>query len=280
LIVGCAVYTSKTSTYATSNPKHTKLGDIIKSSRKFTEFTSWKGATYLKKMKTSSSSFVTGLLAGVTISAAAYISILISSKKQQQRDKSSKDQKPAPRRFGGAIKLKPEMYNRYTQLHDSVWDEVLKRMKQSNIRNFTIYYHSETNTLFSHFEWIGHWSSIITHTNDDNGNLDAKEREKRLFESDMTALSNDPIVREWWSYCEPCQEPFSQWIRGSRYPSLGGGGDWWAPLACLCHCGHWPVDYSDRSRDPEWTPMNLDRLTSSRLKPPAPMNPHVSSAEQ
>ena len=31
------------------------------------------------------------------------------------------------RRFGGAIQLRPDMYNLYTQLHDRIWDHVLER---------------------------------------------------------------------------------------------------------------------------------------------------------
>ena len=28
------------------------------------------------------------------------------------------------------------------------------------------------------------------------------------FEADMAALDHDPLIKYWWSYCEPCQDPF------------------------------------------------------------------------
>ena len=154
--------------------------------------------------------------------------------------------RPAPRRHGGAIRLRPEYYDRYTQLHDSIWEGVLQRMYKSNIRNFTLYYHKETHTLFSHFEWIGHWQCT------------SADDEEALFHADMRAVAEDPVVRQWWAECEPCQEPFSQWAgKGLRPPSQGGSdGDWWAPLLCLGHCGHWPTRYSPHNRDPSFIPQN------------------------
>jgi L-rhamnose mutarotase len=200
---------------------------------------------------------------------------------------------PPPRRFGGAIQLLPEQYDLYTQLHDAVWDQVLERMSRSNIRNFTIYYHEETNTLFQHFEWIGHW--YLPSTND---TLVVAVEEATQFQHDMDAIANDPIVLKWWSYCEPCQQPFSQWrrtkVNDNKYhaaaaadddddhhhhhdplvpppppPSQGGqGGDWWAPLKCLTHCGHWAIQYSPLLRDPAWVPQNPHGMTSTASDPP------------
>jgi L-rhamnose mutarotase len=126
-------------------------------------------------------------------------------------------------------------------------------MYQSNIRNFTIYYHKETSTLFQHFEWIGH----LEHPEQD---------EKAVFQNDMDAIAADPVTREWWRECEPCQEPFSQWKAWSKRnpPSEGGAGEWWAPLECVTHCGHWPLAYSSQRRDPDFVPLsNEDGPTST-----------------
>ena len=161
----------------------------------------------------------------------------------------------APRRFGAAIRLVPEQFDRYTELHDAVWDAVLDRMYQSNIRNFTIYFHKETNTMFQHFEWIGHWKQSSSLS---------KEEESALFEADMKAIAEDPITREWWIECEPCQEPFAQFPKGAKPPSAGGSDDWWAPLVCLNHCGYWPVQYSTASRDPDFVPQNPRRSTTTQ----------------
>jgi L-rhamnose mutarotase len=194
-------------------------------------------------MKYTSSSFLLGMVAGAAGMAA------LAMLRRKRRDK-----RAAPRRFGGAILLRPEQFDRYTELHDSVWEGVLNRMHRSNMRNFTIYYHKETNTMFSHFEWIGNWAAKSC------------EEEHALLESDMKAIADDPVTREWWAMCEPCQKPFSQWPAGAKNLSQGGEGDWWAPLQCLNHCGHWPVEYSELNRDPDFIPQNPKGKTTNQPK--------------
>jgi len=163
------------------------------------------------------------------------------------------EQFPAPRRFGGAIRLAPDRYQRYRELHDNVWEPVLERMHRSNIRNFVIYYHAETSTLFQSFEWIGHWRQ---HPHE---NTNDKDEEQLLLARDMQAIANDPVTRQWWAECEPCQEPFSQWAENAPPPSQGGGGgDWWAPLECVCHTGHWPTAYSSQRRDVDFVKLRGD----------------------
>jgi len=142
--------------------------------------------------------------------------------------------------------LKPSHFDLYTQLHDKPWPAVLERMSKSNMRNFTIYLHKETSTMFSHFEWIGHWKTPCS----------TPEEEQTLFAADMQAIAEDPITRAWWKLCEPCQQPFSQWKKGSKMLSDGGSGDWWAPLICVNHCGHWSADYSADLRDPDFVAQN------------------------
>ena len=185
------------------------------------------------------------------------------------------DYKPAPYRIGGAIRLNPDMYQRYTQLHDCVWPEVLERMYQSNIRNFTLYYHEETHTLFSHFEWIGNQLQS-------QSDIEKEEELHALFDQDMKNIASDPTVQKWWSQCEPCQIPFSQFVLSKHIPPsrLYSGvvknkandkssndceetADRWAPLKCLCHCGHWPVSYSNQQYDPLWIPNNPEGRTCS-----------------
>jgi L-rhamnose mutarotase len=136
----------------------------------------------------------------------------------------------------------------FRELHDDVWKEILDRMHQSNIRNFTIYYHEETSTLFQCFEWVGHWR----YYNENNRTLPSKEQEKVIFDQDMKAIAEDTVTRKWWKECEPCQDPFSQWKSGSNVLSEGGSGNWWAPLECVNHCGHWPTAYSEQQRDPDF----------------------------
>lgn len=90
--------------------------------------------------------------------------------------------KKIPKRYGQVIKLAPEKYKQYKTLHAAVWPDVLRRLYDCNIRNYTIYYRD--GWLFSHYEYIG----------DD-------------FEGDMELMREDPIIINWWKICEKCQIP-------------------------------------------------------------------------
>jgi L-rhamnose mutarotase len=163
---------------------------------------------------------------------------------------------PAPRRFGACIRLHPDQYTTYRILHDQVWEAVQERMYLSHIRNFTIYYHPETSVLYQSFEWIGHWD----HRHHHHHHLTMAEEEQQLLAADFDAIRKDPITREWWKLCEPCQLPFAQWETKDDDdellllpPSQGGTkGDWWAPMECICHTGHWPIAYTQRRNDPDF----------------------------
>jgi L-rhamnose mutarotase len=186
--------------------------------------------------------FFLGIAAGLFLADAT--ASKIRKQQKQQAVLTAAAERPAPRRFGAAIQLRPGMRERYRQLHDHVWLQVLDRMTQSNVRNFTVYYHEETHTLFQHFEWIGHWGK-------------PKEDEKELFQADMRAIAQDPIVRKWWSECEPCQQPFSHWPKDAEPPSRGNSQDsWWSPMECVAHCGHWPVAFAQSQRDPDFVTMS------------------------
>ena len=84
----------------------------------------------------------------------------------------------------GMIKAKPEMIEQYMQLHDATWTEVMERMYECNMRDFVVWLHKETNTMFHQFVYVG-----------------------SDFDADMAKVGADPIVRFWWTYCEPCQAP-------------------------------------------------------------------------
>jgi L-rhamnose mutarotase len=153
---------------------------------------------------------------------------------------------PAPRRYGSVIRLREGHYERYRFLHDDVWQPVLDIMTQANIRNFVIYYHKESGILFQHFEWIGHWKTECNNPH----------QEDELFQRDMTLIANDPMTKEWWKECEPCQEPFAHWPPGARMPSEGNTTDsWWAACECVTHCGHWPMAYTKEQRDTDFVKM-------------------------
>lgn len=104
-------------------------------------------------------------------------------------------------RHGKVIKLKAERAEEYKSLHAAVWPQVLDKITQCNIRNYSIYL--KDNYLFSYFEYHG---------------ID--------FDADMEKMAADPTTQKWWDVCKPCQEPLD-----SREE-----GEWWAEMEEVFHC--------------------------------------------
>ena len=103
-------------------------------------------------------------------------------------------------RHAAILRLRPEMETKYRELHESVWPEVVNRLRESNIRNFSIYLRD--GLLFSYFE----------HTGED-------------FEKDTDAIAADPATKQWWELTSPCQEPVA----------TAAAGELWAPMEELFH---------------------------------------------
>lgn len=89
-------------------------------------------------------------------------------------------------RMGMMIGIKPEMIDEYKRLHAAAWPAVLKQIRSSNIRNYTIFLREPENLLFGYWEYHG-----------------------SDFESDMAAMAIDPETREWWTHTDPCQTPLA-----------------------------------------------------------------------
>lgn len=90
-------------------------------------------------------------------------------------------------RYGSVIGLKPEKAEEYIKLHADTWPEILKTIKNANIRNYSIYKGKLDDGnlyLFSYFEYVG----------DD-------------FDGDMKKIGDDPKTKEWWALTDPCQIP-------------------------------------------------------------------------
>jgi L-rhamnose mutarotase len=99
-------------------------------------------------------------------------------------------------RFGSVISLKPEMEQRYRELHANVWGSVTARLKDCNIRNYSIYLMEieRKKYLFSYFEYTG-------------SDLDV----------DMQAMADDPETLRWWQETDPCQ---------TKLPNRASGESW------------------------------------------------------
>jgi L-rhamnose mutarotase len=104
-------------------------------------------------------------------------------------------------RYGMVIKVKPDKFREYKQLHVQVWPDVLKMIKECNIRNYSIYHRD--GCLFSYFEYVG---------ND--------------FDTDMAKMAADPTTQKWWDVCKPCLEPLETRAKGEL----------WATMEELFHC--------------------------------------------
>ena len=109
------------------------------------------------------------------------------------------------KRIGSVIGLKSEKIEEYKKLHAAVWPDVLEQIRNSNIRNYSIFLKrlpDGNHYLFSYFEYVG-----------------------ETFESDMAAMAADPRTQEWWAVCKPCQQPL---------PDVSEDG-WWADMEEVFH---------------------------------------------
>jgi len=103
-------------------------------------------------------------------------------------------------RYGTVIRVKPEKLEEYKALHAQPWPGVNSKLKEVNIRNYSIYYRD--GYLFSYFEYTG-----------------------SDFEADMERMAQDSLTREWWKLTDPCQQPVES----------APEGVWWAPMEEVYH---------------------------------------------
>ncbi len=109
-------------------------------------------------------------------------------------------------RYGSVIAVREDKIRDYKRLHAHVWPDILKKISECNIRNYSIYLRKlpdGTHYLFSYFEYVG----------DD-------------FDADMAKMAADEITQEWWTHCKPCQKPLPDRAEG----------EWWADMEEVFHC--------------------------------------------
>lgn len=105
-------------------------------------------------------------------------------------------------RKGFVLGLKPESVEEYRRLHAAVWPEILAKISDCNIRNYSIYLKEPENLLFSYFEYHG-----------------------QDFDADMARMAADPRTQDWWAVCMPCQQPLP----------TRKEGEWWAAMEEVFH---------------------------------------------
>jgi L-rhamnose mutarotase len=92
-------------------------------------------------------------------------------------------------RFASITGLKPEKLDYYKQLHANAWPAVLKKIKECNIQNYSVYLKKIQNDyyLFGYFEYVG-----------------------SDFKADMKKMADDPTTQRWWKETDPCQQPLPE----------------------------------------------------------------------
>lgn len=95
-------------------------------------------------------------------------------------------------RTGSIVGLKPERAAQYRALHADPRPNVMLRLEQSGVRNYSIFEKELDGrpVLFSYFEHTG-----------------ANRAE------DMARMAADPATRAWWADCVPCLEPLPRAAR-------------------------------------------------------------------
>jgi L-rhamnose mutarotase len=107
-------------------------------------------------------------------------------------------------RYGSVIEVKADKVDEYRRLHAAAWPDVLKKIKECNIGNYSIYLRrlDGRDYLFSYFEYTG---------------VD--------FAADMAKMAADPMTQRWWDCCKPCHIPLADRQEG----------EWWASMEEVFH---------------------------------------------
>ena len=103
-------------------------------------------------------------------------------------------------RYGSVIGVKPEMIETYKRLHAKPWPGVVTKLRECNIRNYSIYLKElepGKYYLYSYFEYVGH-----------------------DFTGDMEKMAADPVTQQWWTHTDPCQIPVATRKKGEFWASM------------------------------------------------------------
>ena len=104
------------------------------------------------------------------------------------------------RRFAMTIRLRPGSEEAYKRYHAAVWPDVLDKILECNIKNYSIYL--KDGVLFSYFEY---------HGND--------------LKNDWNKMAAHAKTQEWWALMQPIQEPLPTQKEG----------EWWGEMEEVFH---------------------------------------------
>ena len=105
-------------------------------------------------------------------------------------------------RMGLVIGLKGDQIPEYKRLHADVWPEILAKITECNITNYSIFLKEPENIMFAYWEYHG-----------------------SDFEADSALMAADPKMKEWWKICGPMQVPLE----------TRKEGEWWASMEEVFH---------------------------------------------
>ncbi len=78
------------------------------------------------------------------------------------------------------MKLKPGMKDEYKKRHDEIWPELLKLLRKAGVKDYSIFFDEETDTLFA-----------VQKVDGDAGSQN---------------LGTNPAVQRWWTYMKDIME--------------------------------------------------------------------------
>ncbi|MBV8551645.1 MAG: L-rhamnose mutarotase [Acidobacteriaceae bacterium] len=98
------------------------------------------------------------------------------------------------------LRIRPEYIDEYKKYHAAVWPDILRTIRECNIRNYSIFL--KDDLLFAYMEYHG---------------TDRK--------ADWAKMAADPKTQEWWAIMEPMQAPLA----------TRKEGEWWAEMEEVFH---------------------------------------------
>lgn len=100
-------------------------------------------------------------------------------------------------RMGFVIQIKPERLAEYKHLHANVWPDVQDKIRDCNIRNYSIFLREPENMMFGYYEYYG-----CDH------------------DKDMERMAADPTTQEWWDLCKPMMQPLETRAEGEFWSGM------------------------------------------------------------
>ena len=101
------------------------------------------------------------------------------------------------KRMGMVIGIRPDKIAEYKRLHAETWPDILAKISDCNIRNYTIFLREPENLLFGYWEYHG-----------------------RDFAADAAKMAADPTTQRWWDLTDPCQERLVSAAEGEQWSMM------------------------------------------------------------